>query len=104
MQRNARGVSWSLLNQCRTSQSFQGDLNQPLMVVLQDLGTDTTAWDPSPTAHRLAKLPLTSMGVWPDGALQAMIWLDEQLCSITIIYDVLLAAPNVHRFDIHLLG
>lgn len=33
-----------------------------------------------------------------------MIWLDEQLQSINIIYDLLLAAPNVHRFDIHLFG
>lgn len=73
-------------------------------MVLQDLVGGTAAWDPDPIVHLLAKLPLTSKGVWPDGALQAVIWLDEQLHSITIIYDVLLAAPDVHRFDIHLLG
>lgn len=72
--------------------------------MLQHLIGGITAWDPNPLAHLLAKLPLTSKGVWPDGTLQAMIWLDEQLRSITIIYGVLLAAPNVHRFDIHLLG
>lgn len=72
--------------------------------MLRYLFGGTAVWDLSAIAHLLAKLPLTSKGVWPDGALQAMIWLDEQLRSITIIYDVLLAAPGVHRFDIHLLG
>lgn len=72
--------------------------------MLQYLIGGTAAWDPNPIAHLLAKLPLTSEGVWPDGALQAMIWLDEQLRSITIIYDVLLAVPSARRFDIHLLG
>lgn len=33
-----------------------------------------------------------------------MIWFDEQLHSITIIYDVLLAALDAHKLDIHLLG
>lgn len=73
-------------------------------MVLQYLIGDTTAWGPGPVAHLLAKLPLMLEGVWPDGGLQAMIWLNEQLHSITIIYEVLLAAPSVLRFDIHLLG
>ena len=72
--------------------------------MLRYLVGGTAAWDPNPFAHLLAKLPLTSKAVWPDGELQAVIWLDEQLRSITIIYDVLLAAPNAHRFNIHLLG
>lgn len=50
------------------------------------------------------KPPSTSKGAWTDGALQAMIWFDEQLHSITIIYDVLLAALIAHKFDIHLFG
>lgn len=62
--------------------------------MLQYLIGGTVAWDPNPIAHLLAALPLMLKGVWPDGALQALIWLDEQLHSITIIYDVLLAAPN----------
>lgn len=73
------------------------------MVLQYPIG-GTTAWDHNPIAHLLAKLPPMSEGVWPDGRLQAMIWLNEQLHSITIIYEVLLAAPNVLRFDIHLLG
>lgn len=39
-----------------------------------------------------------------EGGLCAIIWLNEQLHSITVIYEVLLAAPSVLRFDIHLLG
>lgn len=73
------------------------------MVLQYPIGA-TTAWDHDPIAHLLAKLPLMLEGVWPDGGPWAMIWLNEQLHSLTIIYEVLLAAPNVLRFDIHLLG
>lgn len=73
------------------------------MVLQYPIG-GATAHAHDPIAHLLAKLPLMSEGVWPDGGPRAMIWLNEQLHSLTIIYEELLAAPSVLRFDIHLLG